>query len=61
MRAKWNLGNVDALWTCMAETWMKCAPTSGRFVEDILKVLPVLDKVTEARGAVVPGEFYRTG
>ena len=34
MRAKWNLGNVDALWTCMAGTWMKCAPTSDRFVEE---------------------------
>ena len=61
MRAKWNLGNVDALWTCMAETWMKCAPTSGRFVEDIMKIVPVLDKIIEAKGGVVPDEFYRTG
>ena len=55
------MGNVGALWTCMAETWMKCAPTSGRFVEDIMKIVPVLDKIIEAKGGVVPDEFYRTG
>ena len=59
--AKWDLGNVDALWTCMAETLVKCAPTSGRFVEEIVKILPVLDKTTEAKGEVVPDEFYLTG
>ena len=37
MRAKWNLGNVDALWYCMSETWMKCAPTSDRIAEDSLR------------------------
>ena len=61
MRAKWNLGNADALWTCVAEIWVKCAPTSGRFVEEIVKILPVRDKITEAKGGVVPDELYRTG
>jgi len=61
MREKWNLGNVDALWNCMAETWMKCAPTSDRIAEDIMKIVPVLDKIIEAKGGVVPDEFYRTG
>jgi hypothetical protein len=45
----------------MAETWMKCAPTSGRFVEDIMKIVPVLDEIIEAKGGGVPDEFYRTG
>ena len=52
MREKWNLGNVDALWNCMAETWMKCAPTSDRIAEDIMKIVPVLDKIIEAKGGV---------
>ena len=43
------------------QTWMKCVPTSGRIVEDIVKILPVPGKITEAKGGVVPGEFYRTG
>ena len=49
------------LWSCMFETWMKCAPTSDRIMEDILKIVPVLDRIIEAKGAVVPDEFYRTG
>ena len=60
MRAKWNLGNVDALWNCMSETWMKCAPTSDRIVK-ILRIVPVLDKIIEAKGGLVPDEFYCTG
>ena len=61
IRAKWDLGNVDALWTCMDETWMKYSPTSGRIVEGIVKILPVLGSITEAKGGVVTDEFYRTG
>ena len=61
MRAKWNLGYVDAPWYCMTSTWMKCAPTSDRIAEDIMKIVPELDKIIEAKGGVVPDEFYRTG
>ena len=61
MRAKWNLGNIGALWNCMAKTCMKCAPTSDRIAEEIMKTEQVLGKIIEAKGGVVPGEFYRTG
>ena len=61
MRAKWNLGNVGALWNCMAKTWMMRAPTSGHIAEDIMKIVPVLDKIIEAKCGVVPDEFYRKG
>jgi len=57
MRAKWNLGNVGAPWNCMAKTWMMCAPTSDCIAEGIMKVVPVLDKIIEAKGGVVPDEF----
>ena len=30
-------------------------------MKGILKILPMLGKITEARGGVVPDEFYRTG
>ena len=40
---------------------MKCAPTSDRTVEDIVKILPVLGKIIDAKGGVVPDEYYRTG
>ena len=46
---------------CKAETWMKCAPTSDHIVEDIVRIVPVLDKIIEAKGGVVPDECYRTG
>ena len=39
----------------MAGTWVKCAPTSGRFVEGIVETVPVLGKITEAKGGVVLG------
>jgi hypothetical protein len=61
MRAEWNFGNVDALWTAMFETWMKFAPTQGRIAEDIANIEPVLEKIIESKGGVVPDEFYRTG
>ena len=61
MRAKWNLGNAGALWNCMAKTCMMLAPTSGRIAEGIMKIAPVPGKIIEAKGGLVPDEFYRTG
>ena len=61
MRAKWNLGYVDAPWYCMTSTWMKCAPTSDRIAEDIIKIVPMLDKIIEAKGTIVLDENFRTG
>ena len=40
---------------------MKCAPTSDRIAEGIIKIVPMLDKIIEAKGGVVPDEYYRTG
>jgi len=61
MRAKWNLGNAGALWNCMAKTWMMCAPTSDRIAEVIMKAVPLLGKIIEAKGGVRSDEFYNTG
>ena len=61
MGAKLNLGNVGALWNCMAKTCMMLAPTSGRIAEGIMKIVPVPGKIIEAKGGLVPDEFYRTG
>jgi hypothetical protein len=41
---------VDALWTNMFETWMKCASTSSRIAEDVARIVPVLEKTTESKG-----------
>jgi len=32
---------------------MKCAPTSDRIQEGIIKIVPVLDKIFKAKGGVV--------
>ena len=53
MRAKCN---ADALWCCMSRTWVKCAPTSGRIAEDIIRTMPVLEKSSGPRAG-----WCRTG
>jgi len=54
MRAKWNLGYVDAPWYCMTSTWMKCAPTSDRIAESSQDLLPGVHRAVRGR-AVLPG------
>ena len=45
----------------LAKTWVKCAPTSEFFVQDVMHMGEVLDKFIEAKGCVVPDEFLRSG
>ena len=40
---------------------MEVAPSSERVIEDVDRMLVVLDKITAAGGCVVPDEFLRTG
>jgi len=54
IRAKGDLGNVGALWNCMAKTWMMCAPTSDRIAEDIMKIVPLVGKIIGTKGGLVP-------
>ena len=61
LRAKWNMGSVGVLWACMEMTWMEVAPSSERVIEDVDRMLVVLDKIIAAGGCVVPDEFLRTG
>ena len=48
------------LWSCMTRSW-SLEPRSERIVEDILRLLCVLDKIIEAKGCIVKDEFLRTG
>jgi hypothetical protein len=61
LHAKWNMGSVDVLWACMEKTWMEVAPSSEQVIEDVDRMLVVLDKIIAAGGCVVPDEFLRTG
>ena len=61
LRAKWNMGSVGVLWACMEMTWMEVAPSSERVIEDVDRMLVVLDKIIAAGGCVVSDEFLRTG
>jgi hypothetical protein len=45
----------------MEMTWMEVAPSSERVIEDVNRMLVVLEKIIAAGGCVVPGEFLRTG
>jgi hypothetical protein len=45
----------------MEMTWMEVAPSSERVIEDVDRMLVVLDKIIAAGGCVVPDEFLRTG
>jgi hypothetical protein len=45
----------------MEVTWMEMAPSSERVIEDVSRMLVVLDKIIAAGGCVVPDEFLRTG
>jgi hypothetical protein len=45
----------------MKKTWMELTPSSERVIEDVDRMLVVLDKIIAAGGCVVPGEFLRTG
>jgi len=40
---------------------LEVAPTNERVVEDVDRILVVLDKIIAAGGCVVPDEFLRTG
>jgi hypothetical protein len=55
------MGTKDVLWACMEKTWLEVAPTNERVVEDVDRILVVLDKIIAAGGCVVPDEFLRTG
>jgi hypothetical protein len=61
LRAKWNMGSAGVLWACMEITWMEVASSSERVIEDVGRMLVVLDKIIAAGGCVMPGEFIRTG
>jgi hypothetical protein len=56
-----HVGTKDVLWACMEKTWLEVAPTNERVVEDVDRILVVLDKIIAAGGCVVPDEFLRTG
>jgi hypothetical protein len=45
----------------MEMTWMEVAPSSERVIEDVDRMLVVLDKIIAADGCVVPSELLRTG
>ena len=49
------------LWACMEMTWMEVAPSSERVIEDVSRMLVVLDKIIAAGGCVVPGELFGRG
>jgi hypothetical protein len=55
------MGQVEALYAAMGEVWQHCAFTSAQMLEGVLKTEEVLRVITEAKSAVVPGEFNRTG
>ena len=40
---------------------MEVAPSNERVIEDVDRMLVVLDKIIAAGGCVVPDEFLRTG
>jgi len=61
LRREWNMGTKDVLWACMEKMWMEVAPTNERVVEDVDRMLVVLDKIIAAGGCVVLDEFLRTG
>jgi hypothetical protein len=45
----------------MEMTWMEVAPSSERVIEDVDRMLVVLDKIIAAGGCVVSDVFLRTG
>jgi hypothetical protein len=61
LREKRPMGKVSTLLMAMGEVWKHCAPTGARMLKGALEIGDVLKVVIAARGAVVPGEFYRTG
>jgi len=61
LREKWSMAKVDTLFAAMNETWLHCAPTGARMLEDVAKIEPVLEVIVAAKGGVVADEFYRTG
>ena len=61
MRERWNMSKPKELFECMKRTFMECAPSGARVVEDVERITDVLRKIIEAKGGVVPDEFFRTG
>ena len=59
--AKWNMGTKEGVFQCLRNTWVDCAPTSERIMEDIDHLPEVLRKIIAASGCVVPDEFLRRG
>ena len=55
------MGTKDVLWACMEKTWLEVAPTNEPVVEDVDRILVVLDKIIAAGGCVVPDEFFGRG
>jgi hypothetical protein len=55
------MGKADTLLAAMDSNWQHCAPTGARMLEGVLKIKEVPRAITEAKGAVVPGELYCTG
>jgi hypothetical protein len=55
------MGKSSTLLAAVDEVVQHCAPTGARVLEGALKIVGVLKVIIAARGAVVQGEFYRTG
>ena len=61
-RRVFNQGTPAGLWHLMAETWTTVgAPSNARVAEDIAGWEVVCDKIIEAKGCIVPDDFFCTG
>ena len=62
-RRIFNQGTPAGLWELMLETWATVgAPSNAHVAEDIAGWEVVCDKIIEAKGCIVPDEFFfRTG
>ena len=57
---RFNTGTPAQMLSSVLRTW-QVSPTSERIVEDISAMPRRLDRIIEAKGAVVPDLFFRTG
>lgn len=57
---RFHTGTVEELWRTIVRCW-EVAPSSAQIVDDILGLRRVLERIIEARGAVVPDLFFRSG
>ena len=61
LREAWDMGDPERLFSFFAKAWVECAPTSERFIQDLMHMAELLDKAMEAKGCVVPDDFLRSG